>query len=62
MHVQSCGFAENNYFFDVVVVLSCCRGGGYLSSLLLVADPGWLPPPRPRYPKDWIHHSLLYQV
>ena len=63
MHVQSCGFAENNYFFDVVVVLSWwwllklpstsgrSRGAG----------PGAVSPPPP-HPKVWIHHSLLYQV
>ena len=58
MHVQSCDFAENNYFFDVVIVLSSgrSRGGG------AGGGPPPPPPPPPRYPKDWIHHSLLYQV
>ena len=66
MHVQSCDFAENNYFFDVVIVLSWW----WLLKLPITsgrsrgAGPGAASPPPPLSEglDPWIHHSLLYQV
>ena len=61
MHVQSCDFAENNYFFDVVIVLSWW----WLLKLPITsgrsrgAGPGAASSP-PRYPKDWIPGSTTH--